>query len=290
MEIIMRITCKNNIDWRFLEVFQSYSTIRRYSSYMVPTVVVTTAKRNYADQSWVECCAEIRELLLSHGLEVSVEMSNPEEGIEPASFPVLPTDPVVPRWSEIFSRVLSLTQRDGWLALECFRRGKGLTAEENPVEVVLTIPYESTRDWKPVREGIVQILDLLSLPQVGVAIVRGEVWRSMDAPGSSVSRNDAWKDVAQCGLSVGPHGSDLSVSTLGAFIDVHLPASNEWRKLGLTCFHGVTESTNRDSMSDQEKDCEYFPSPTAFSGYTRCLKRIQCIRYLSWPASRRCVG
>lgn len=71
--------------------------------------------------------------------------------------------------------MISLIQQNDWFAFESFCSGKDATAAGTPLEVVLTFAYGSTRDWRPVRKDILQILDLLLLPQGGVAIARSEV-------------------------------------------------------------------------------------------------------------------
>ncbi|PGG98146.1 hypothetical protein AJ79_08969 [Helicocarpus griseus UAMH5409] len=188
----------------------------------VATVLVSAKRERIDDDSWLDACKKIREIFIRRELnDLSIEIIDSRA----TQFIPIGLKHTLGYWA-----MFNLKAR--WVALECFRRGTGDKPKENPVTIVLTIPYESRKQWKPIREAIVQILDSLSLPEVAVEIVRGEIWRSSDLPenrnfllGNTENVADTWDIAARCGMGIGPYQSDASISTLGGFVELLIPGN-----------------------------------------------------------------
>ncbi|KAK2757959.1 hypothetical protein FQN54_004365 [Arachnomyces sp. PD_36] len=252
---ILDVLKKNDVDVKFLELFQRKSERPYISNNAVPTVIATS-KRSKLDSSWLKACMEIRHIFKERqvdDLNIEIIDSRATKAADPFTFPVLQTDPIFNRWSEVCTRIMDVIGREGWLSLECFRRGLSDQRQENPVTIILTIPYDSDKEWKPAREGIVHILDTLSLSEVAVSIIRGHIWRAGD-PTSVVLTDNSWEKTAQCGMSLGPADSDLSSSTFGGFIELMSP-EDQWVRFGLTCYRSVVEEKDETSMPQHEKKC-----------------------------------
>lgn len=118
------------------------------------------------------------------------------------------------------------------------------------------VSRSSSRPWNPVREQVVNILDRFGFAEVGVMIVTGEIQRELedDALAPRLPRS-AGNVPAQVGMSMGISNSKISLSTFGGFIEIYLPNTCGWTKLGLTCFHYV------DSEKDMQSSfSELFPT------------------------------
>lgn len=252
---------KHDVQMKYLELFRRKSK-KTYldNNEWVPTIIVT-AKRTKLDDSWLKACIDIRNILAQRSLDtLNIEIIDSRASAENFTFSVLPSDSIFSRWSEVCSQILEIIGREGWLALECFRRGVNYERENNPVTIVLTIPYNSDKQWKPVREAIINVLDTLSLSQVAVSIVRGHIWRA-DGFDPVVLPDNAWEKPAQCGVSLGPFDSNRSSSTFGGFIEL-LSKKDEWDRFGLTCYHCTVEEKEESEMTQKEKNCTIPSIPT----------------------------
>ncbi|KAK2770476.1 hypothetical protein FQN53_005535 [Emmonsiellopsis sp. PD_33] len=250
---ISEILRKHRVEATSIGLFMRKSEVPHFSSEAPRSTVLIGANKTKQDDGWVQACIEIRGYLLRRQLpDVNVEIIDKRAVEEIFTFSVLPSDPIVPLWSEVCSRIMDFIGRQGWVALECFRRGTSYEASENPVTVILTVPYESEKDWKPVREQIVHILTQMKLPDVAVSIIHGEIFRA-SGDNLAVLPSNAWETEAQCGMSIGPLGSHETGSTLGAFIELLNP-KNEWKRLALTCFHCIFEDrTNDPTLSPSDR-------------------------------------
>ncbi|KAK2804659.1 hypothetical protein FQN50_006498 [Emmonsiellopsis sp. PD_5] len=243
---ISQILQNHAVEATSIGLFMRKSAIPHFSSEPPRSTVLITANKTRLDDSWVKACIEIRGYLLQRELlDVNVEIIDKRAVEKILAFSVLPTDPIVPLWPDICSRILNIIGREGWVALECFRRGTSYEASENPVTVILTVPYESEKDWKPVRESIVQILTQMALPDVAVSIIYGEILRTNGGDFDFGLPENAWETKAQCGMSIGLLDSDESGSTLGAFIELLNP-KHEWKRLALTGFDCVFKDRSND--------------------------------------------
>lgn len=72
---------------------------------------------------------------------------------------------------------------EGWLALECFRRGTSPDHQNNPPTIVLSVPLDSPRTWKVERDQITALLDDEGLQEVAVEVVRSYIWKTTDMDG-----------------------------------------------------------------------------------------------------------
>ncbi|KAG5288483.1 14-3-3 protein epsilon [Histoplasma capsulatum G186AR] len=144
---------------------------------------------------------------------------------------------------------------EGWLSLECFRRGTSPDRQNNPPTIVLSIPLDAPRTWKAERDQITALLDDEGLQEVAVEVVRSYIWRTTDMDLTSVILPDnAWEQKAQLGMSIAPHGSDYSGSTFGGFLQLLHPSTKQWNTFGLTCYHCVDSEEGSNDSSRLSKD------------------------------------
>jgi hypothetical protein len=87
------------------------------------------------------------------------------------------TDRVYPVYMDLLHRIQSELDVTGMIRLAVHREGTTDSRENLPLTVGMTVEYDSTRDWRDTRDGIVKILDDMNLPMVGVIIRKGKNYR-----------------------------------------------------------------------------------------------------------------
>lgn len=240
-DTIRRTLSQHGIDVRSIGIEGRISTNPYLRFGVLPTLVISARKQDPSDPSWISACQKLRLYFINRKLpSLNVEILDPRASIQNVVDIVPKKDPIYPLWEK---KILPMIRQNiglgGWIALECFRWGPDSDdRSKNPTTVVLTVNYDTYRDWRPVREAIVDILQHFRLHHVAVAILRGHIWKGR-SPESAVLPNNAWETHVQCGLSMGPAGSDFSTSTFGAVLELQFIDAGPWVPLGLTCFHSV---------------------------------------------------
>jgi hypothetical protein len=142
----------------------------------LPTLIFS-ATRDTVDDSWVQACRQIWNHLSNVGLgQVNVEISEFE--IKPTYTWIMKrTDRVYPVYMDLLHRIQSELDVTGMIRLAVHREGTTDSRENLPLTVGMTVEYDSTRDWRDTRDGIVKILDDMNLPMVGVIIRKGKNYR-----------------------------------------------------------------------------------------------------------------
>lgn len=235
-------------------------TTRAYLQHtgVVETLLILAEKHDTTGDSWILACSELRELLLRQGLSsINVEIIDSRALWIKVARPVEDSHPIFRRWDSIVSQILPHLGLEGWLALECSRWGYNFNIYDGnwPVTVLLTVPFETDQDWRPTREKIVNILNQFALPDVAVAILRGQIWRA-SASQEVILPDNAWETGTQVGMSIGPSGSTISASTFGAVLELKLPKNGEWLPLRLTCFHCAITTKAEKEMGKGERKCK----------------------------------
>ena len=198
------------------------------------------AGTDYPLNSLKAICREVRRYAeKTFNLAMNVEIADPGTVRAPASFPLFPTDPIVLGWSKIRSSLLSILVRSQATSMKPIRRGKGPDALDNPQTIFISIPEDSTQDWRAIRDQIVVVLDRARLPSVAVEVSRGT--SSLQASGyhGTPLPDEVWGKTPISGVSIGSHGwESASSSTLGGFIELR-DKYGTWIKYGVTCYHNV---------------------------------------------------
>ncbi|OAX78416.1 hypothetical protein ACJ72_07276, partial [Emergomyces africanus] len=251
-DIIERLN-RHSVQWNTVELIDRRSA--RYDDSGNTVTVIVTATRIEQDTSWLEACIEIRSLFQLHDLPtLNIEIIDERASRQKYTFPVLATDKIYSKWSDLSARICELVGMEGWLSLECFRRGTDPNHQNNPPTVILTIPLDSPKTWKGERDQITSLLDAEGLQDVAVEVLRSYVWRVTDGLGSVVLPDHAWEQKAQLGMSIGPHGSDIRGSTFGGFVQLLHPTTKQWNTFGLTCYHCVEQEQGKDDSSGLSED------------------------------------
>ncbi|OJD09966.1 hypothetical protein AJ78_08830 [Emergomyces pasteurianus Ep9510] len=244
---------RHSVQWKALDLLDRQSA--RYDDSRSTVTVVVSASRNELDRSWLDACLEILDLFQLHDLPtLNIEIIDERASKQKYTFPVFETDKIYSKWNELSTRICELVGMEGWLSLECFRRGTDPNRENNPPTIVLTIPMDSPKSWRVERDHIASLLDAEDLQDVAVEVLRSYVWRVTGGFGSVVLPDNAWKQQAQLGMSIGPHGSDIKGSTFGGFVQLQHPGTKQWNTFGLTCYHCIEPVQEGNDSSGLSKD------------------------------------
>ena len=207
----------------------------------IPTILII-AKRDDNDTSsnWVDASHTIRNLLIANNVQgVSVEIADARVFKLPRVFPVCKTDVVVPLWDSLCSAILnSFSDYESWNALGCYRIGHSSDSLDNPITVLLTVNRDATRDWRPIRDGILNVLKLFNLPMVAVSIVKDEMERAKYDDDATPITDNTCDGRLVVGQSVGIRDT-LARGTFGGYLELLDPKTNKWSPYGVTCYHCV---------------------------------------------------
>jgi hypothetical protein len=142
---IIEILKRHSVDWKDIALTERRS--KRYQDIGPTETVLIPATKTHLDKSWLRASIELRSLFLIHGLETfNVEIIDQRAHAKIFTFPTFPNDKIHGQWNNLSLRVCELIGLDGWLSLECFRRGKNPSPEHNSPTILLTVPRESTED------------------------------------------------------------------------------------------------------------------------------------------------
>lgn len=151
-----------------------YKLFNRFN--YLPTLIFS-ATRDTFDDSWVQACRQIWTHLSNVGLgKVNIEISEFE--IKPTFvWSMQRTDRVWPVYMDLLLRIHDEVDVTGMVRLGIIREGNTDSRENLPLTVSMDVQYDSNRDWCGTRDHIVEILDDMNLPMVGVTIMKGKIFR-----------------------------------------------------------------------------------------------------------------
>ncbi|KAJ9396411.1 hypothetical protein DTO282F9_6709 [Paecilomyces variotii] len=171
---------------------------------------------------------------------------DPEPAVIPTVFVVTPARSIIDsKWVDACRQLLDFFRKE---ALPQF--SVEIAYESQPT-IVVSVNRRLSRNWKYIRERIVNIINSMSLWSVGVSIGPGEVLRHIAFP------LDGFKAEAQAGLNLGVHGSEKSAGTLSGWIEIEHPRTKGWQKFALTCFHCVDPGTSSVHSSQQNRELPF---------------------------------
>ncbi|KAJ9265169.1 hypothetical protein DTO212C5_6843 [Paecilomyces variotii] len=214
---------------------------------VIPTAFIVTPTRSI-DSKWVDACRQLLDFFRKEALpQFSVEIACRRAFESPCYFPVKRTDAIYPVWHQVLDCIFKDVELTGINAIECFRVGYNVNQDESQPTIVVSVNRRLSRNWKYIRERIVNIINSMSLWSVGVSIGPGEVLRQIAFP------LDEFKAEAQAGLNLGVHRSEKSAGTLSGWIEIEHPRTKRWQKLALTCFHCVDPGMDSVHSSQQNR-------------------------------------
>ncbi|PGH30393.1 hypothetical protein GX50_06829 [[Emmonsia] crescens] len=250
---ILYLLDRHSVHWKSLNLVDRRSA--RYDDSGKTETVIVSATRTKQDSSWLDACLEIRAFFQSHGLPtLNIEIIDARASREKYTFPVFEDDKIYSKWHDLSTRICERIGMEGWLSLECFRRGANPDRGNNPPTIILTIPMGSPKTWKIERDRITSLLDAEGLQEVAVEVLRSYIWRAEVDLTSADLPDHAWEQKAQLGMSIGPHGSDFSGSTFGGFLQLLHPSTKQWSTLGVTCYHSIELEHGGNDYSELSKE------------------------------------
>ncbi|KAJ5251625.1 hypothetical protein N7489_002035 [Penicillium chrysogenum] len=199
------------------------------------------AKRGTVDDTWLQCARELRGLLISNDLaSCSVEIVDPMVFTPVNTYPVLQKDKVFWEWEPLLKELLVRLDLTSIRFIGCFRRGRAPTVLN--CSPTLLILVDRNQDWTETREKVVSILKKWRLQMLAVEIVMDRLVYQAGRKGISTGlvegllTNDSRTMATESNASSRNHDSS---DTLGCFLSLKHPSSDEWRTFALTCWHVV---------------------------------------------------
>lgn len=174
MRKIISTLTEHDIDPTSMKIRECQSKIDFFN--LRPTFIIS-ATRDTFDDSWILACRQIWRHFSDAGLgQVNVEISDPEIYTR-SLWPIQRSDPVGSVHDELQRRMVAEINLTDICAIMTVHVGTTQKREKMPVAVLMLVRYQSNRDWRNTRDLIVNILDDLNLPMVGVLITKGQVLR-----------------------------------------------------------------------------------------------------------------
>lgn len=221
----------------------------------IPTVFVLAKKpEDTTTRTWIDASREIREVLINHNVEgVSVEIADERAFELPYIFPVCGDDVIVPVWDSLCAAILgAFDEHRYWNSLGCYRIGSSETWIGNAVTVLLMVNRDSSKNWKPTRDRIVDVLRAFNLANVAVSIVKDEMVRS--GGGALPIADSVCDGNVVVGQSIGIRGTQ-SLGTFGGYLQLFNQATNKWEPFGVTCFHCIDPKDCNINPDNEKRKC-----------------------------------
>ncbi|KAJ5578129.1 uncharacterized protein N7459_007093 [Penicillium hispanicum] len=212
------------------------------------------AKRGTVDDTWLQCARELRDLLIDNSLaSCSVEIADPMVFTPMNTYPVLQKDKVFWEWEPLLKELLVRLDLTSIRFIGCFRRGRGPKLLD--CSPTLLILVDRSQDWTQTRENVVSILKKRRLQMLAVEIVMDRPVYQAGRKGISTGllegllKNDGQTMATESIASSRNHDSS---GTLGCFLNLKNPSSDEWRTFALTCWHVVVPPFDGLSHGDKK--------------------------------------
>ncbi|KAE8150227.1 hypothetical protein BDV25DRAFT_140064 [Aspergillus avenaceus] len=205
------------------------------------TAMVTAHRPSPDERGWLGVARRILEYLVTEGLEATnVEIIDPCLESTPYVFPCYQSDPIYPYWERVACRILQRFELKDWVSLGCQRVGRINSQSLCPPTVVLSVSRTAShRHWKPVREGILRILDQYNLFTVGVLIRYDLETESQGSDSDLYMQASMCTTEAKVGYSLGLHDTTYGHGTFGGWLEIQNPTTQKWVPFGVTCAHCI---------------------------------------------------
>ncbi|KAI9374600.1 hypothetical protein BJX61DRAFT_532242 [Aspergillus egyptiacus] len=220
----------------------------------VLTALLTTSRNNPTQHGWAQLAKDVWKLLRDSGIRpITVEVVDQRFNQAPYIFPCRETDEIYPVWEQVCKSILANINLRGIISIGCHRIGNASYQESCIPTVLVTVSRSCTRQWKPVREGILDVLTSYRLHMVAVFIRKDIGSLSSGVIETREIGSDECTATAREGMSISPHGLNRSQGTLGGCIELYNSRREEWVEFGLTCTHCVLPSEEEETLADWTK-------------------------------------
>ncbi|KAL4925541.1 uncharacterized protein BDV17DRAFT_300296 [Aspergillus undulatus] len=253
-----------NIRYKEMNFYGQRSVYEPNAEPMVTLLVL--AERSEAPGSWMELTRKLYNHLRARGIQgVPVETMDPRFMQRPKIHPCLPTDAIFPVWTHVATDIFRGIDRTGVFSIGCFRIGNSYNRMECQPTVLLGVDRKVKREWKPLKEAIVAILDRNNLNSVAVTICKDNKITRDGGPGD----DDIGARVKDCrrdpvlGTSLSPRSLRTARGTLGGWVELLNPQKGIWVPFAIACLHCCFPSEDGLSkvdlqvLSDWKKDGVY---------------------------------
>lgn len=211
------------------------------------------AKRNVPSQtSWTVVSRKLYHYLRGEGItNASVEIMDAKFEQSPGIYACVPSDRIFPIWKQVALQIFHQIDCRGVFTIGCFRIGNDNDRSKCPPTILLGVDRAVKRNWKPVRDTIVTILDNRGLFNVAVTIrkdnrlARTNQIRSREGIPAADCRDDP-----NIGTSLSPSDREYEHGTLGGWVEVRNPENGKWVAFAITCAHCCFPEESPDSPED----------------------------------------
>ncbi|KAI9373417.1 hypothetical protein BJX61DRAFT_382548 [Aspergillus egyptiacus] len=204
------------------------------------TVLINVKRDDPEARSWIGVAREVKKYLSSQGITtVAVELLDPEFGRQPYIWPCFPSDAIWDVWEKLAMKIVSHVGLQDCVSMGCHRIGVHESREMCAPTILLSVERGSRRNWKVVREKIVEMLQKFSLGMVAV-LIREDLPVSTvgDEPDFVVSGSFC-TERAKNGYSIAYHHGHKGQGTLGGWLEIQNPSNGVWMPMVITCAHCV---------------------------------------------------
>ncbi|KAJ5937105.1 hypothetical protein N7466_003555 [Penicillium verhagenii] len=197
-----------------------------------------------------DCVRELRRFLHDEGFpRTVVEISDTAALTTPNTTPVFFNDPVFEKWDSVWQQICQEVPLVDIETVGCFRRGRNPVVEENPATVLVSTNMQNNRNWKGVRDRIIDILQ-----QHDLAMVAFEITKDTGFHQRSGFDHNILTGKVMAGESLAPLRAPFSPGTLGGFIELKsaIEGTDQWVAGAVTCFHCVLPRDSEEDTHDHE--------------------------------------
>lgn len=182
----------------------------------IVTLLVVAKRNNPSQGSWTIVSRKLFHYLRGSGItDVSVEIMDEKFEEDPRIHVCVQSDAIFPIWKLVALQIFHNIDRRGVFTIGCFRIGDDNDRLKCPPTILLGVDHAVKRDWKPVRDTIVAILDNRGLLNVAVTIQKdNKVRRRGGIRDEGVAVEDCRKD-PNLGTSLSPWDGKDGHGTLG---------------------------------------------------------------------------
>ncbi|KAJ5115902.1 hypothetical protein N7456_000250 [Penicillium angulare] len=152
------------------------------------------------------------------------------------TYPLLHTDDVFWNWEPLLQELLAQLDLKSIIFIGCYRRGTSTTVLDCPPTLLIIVNRK--KDWTATCEKVISILKRRRLQMPAVEIVKIGFLEANDR--------------TMAGDSIASSRNHYGSGTLGCFLKLRSPSSDDWRTFALTCWHVVVPPFVSLSNDDQK--------------------------------------
>lgn len=215
--------------------------------------LLVTATRSALTEGWVDVARKLLNHLHGKGLyRISVEIMDLRFESRLAIHPCRVDDTVYPVWRPLVEDILAAIDVKGIMSIGCFRIGADADPIQCPVTILVGADYRVSRDWRPVRDRMVDFLGQYELRNVSICIRKDAPIRGAGCLELRPANSDDCRLDPNLGSSISPRAMKSARGTLGGWVEVRNAQTGQWVPFALTCAHCCLPAREGLSMTDSQ--------------------------------------